>query len=55
MDGFNYVLMTGRQSSLTTDKNVSPLSPCLVTLILNGLLGEWLKELLKKLHLSPVK
>lgn len=33
MDGFTDELMTGRQSSLTTEKNVSPLSLCLVTLI----------------------
>lgn len=46
MDGFTDELMTGRQSSLTTEKNVSPLSICLVTLIWI-LTGKCLKELAK--------
>lgn len=42
MDGFTDELMTGRQTSLTTEKNVSRLSLCLVTLmwILSWLMGK---------------
>lgn len=56
MDGFTDELMTGRQTSLTTEKNVPPLSlSCNTDLNFKLINGKMAERICLKLHFLPVK